>query len=895
MLLWIPDYISAWPDDLHNFYMVRWLHRAWELGLDKKTLPVFGGYGPNYYLTEQFEGIASLSWLLLKAGLTLSCALQTLYLIFIFLNGACAYLFAREFALSRPLALISAFAFAHGFGTRSLINSSLIRAPVFVIPLMLWCYLRLAKHRRVNDVVLFGVLFFLFAYFPLSFLLFTCAGLTACWLAYPLPFKAAIWTGLSLLPGVIRILVLLGHYSAAHKELAPILTSYANIFSTPHIEAYLFRTYEDFLAFYARTGLEMPVEFHALLPSHLLTVIFLTGLASTVYRCVRDREELPHQIRGPINLWTIVAVGILVPAAGFIWLYLHPAEMNRYPQFLTRLARESIFTYLLTGFAVIALSRVVIFRRLGSCYGAAAPEMRSLILLCILGIVFPLGIYFGRREDTVLFAPYFGLQILLPIFGSIRAIGRWSIFASLTIPILAICSVESTLGVRSRLRLAVYSALCITLFLEMQPAWEQLKIFQWDRRRIYYVFGRDDAPEYYQRTRGNPWEPQIYRHFPSLDKAMTMELPTELDWNVGNGAGAIYFSMHHWFPIVNGHSSYYPSGHNDLLRELTVPIQGMVSRMSAVGVRYIVVHSHRYLMEDRKSLEAELGSYRIAREIEDEGLIDDWLIDLGKLPAALGETERLANSSEAFSARTVLIGGGLFAGGPLGETENHSVLGFSLLNVTGLPLPAASKLIVGVSPADEYVWLRNVCQIIEPRDIDQTPLEDVRRQIVLKAASWSRTPVLFRGAPVVPPTDQPSYLMPVQAEVRAFDQDKLEIADCVRTLAVRYLSHLKNITGNRVLGLLLVPSRLEADDLYWKSVEKLGSKVRVSGRDRFGELFAGIATELEIPLIDTRVVMRENLLAGFELYEGPDNILSVKGRELVAQALLNAEGLSQKR
>ncbi len=54
----------------------------------------------------------------------------------------------------------------------------------------------------------------------------------------------------------------------------------------------------------------------------------------------------------------------------------------------------------------------------------------------------------------------------------------------------------------------------------------------------------------------------------------------------------MYFSVHHWRPLLNGYSGYHPDSYLQFLRRTAAfPDPGAVAAMQRAGVRYLVVHS----------------------------------------------------------------------------------------------------------------------------------------------------------------------------------------------------------------------------------------------------------------------------------------------------------------
>src|SRR5262249_8582315 len=67
------------------------------------------------------------------------------------------------------------------------------------------------------------------------------------------------------------------------------------------------------------------------------------------------------------------------------------------------------------------------------------------------------------------------------------------------------------------------------------------------------------------------------------------------------------WSIHHWNPLVNGYSGYYPASYFEMLASVSdFPDDRSIAYLQALAVRYVIVHRHFYEYEDYRSLVAAI-------------------------------------------------------------------------------------------------------------------------------------------------------------------------------------------------------------------------------------------------------------------------------------------------
>jgi hypothetical protein len=111
--------------------------------------------------------------------------------------------------------------------------------------------------------------------------------------------------------------------------------------------------------------------------------------------------------------------------------------------------------------------------------------------------------------------------------------------------------------------------------------------------------------------------PDLYKVLAKSERSPLIEFPL-VDWDLT--AYYMYWSIHHWHPLVNGYSGYAPPDY-EKTRELmrTFPDDDAIARLRELKVRHIVVHQSFYkaseyaaLMEDviRRPELSQVGRYR---------------------------------------------------------------------------------------------------------------------------------------------------------------------------------------------------------------------------------------------------------------------------------------------
>jgi hypothetical protein len=104
------------------------------------------------------------------------------------------------------------------------------------------------------------------------------------------------------------------------------------------------------------------------------------------------------------------------------------------------------------------------------------------------------------------------------------------------------------------------------------------------------------------------------------EPAPLIEFPL-VDWDLT--AHYMYWSIHHWHPLVNGYSGYAPPDYEETRQLMrTFPDDDSLERLRALNVRRVVVHQSFYSAADYATLMAEV----IRRpELAPVGRYRDWI------------------------------------------------------------------------------------------------------------------------------------------------------------------------------------------------------------------------------------------------------------------------------
>ena len=109
----------------------------------------------------------------------------------------------------------------------------------------------------------------------------------------------------------------------------------------------------------------------------------------------------------------------------------------------------------------------------------------------------------------------------------------------------------------------------------------------------------------------------VYKAARALGAGAVVELPLPaLDKLPGLEVHYAFASIGHWYPLVNGYSGYYPPEYSETVRRMeTFPDDRSIARLRNIGVRYLILHPHRYAgdqyaaLVERMSARSELRPY----------------------------------------------------------------------------------------------------------------------------------------------------------------------------------------------------------------------------------------------------------------------------------------------
>jgi hypothetical protein len=159
----------------------------------------------------------------------------------------------------------------------------------------------------------------------------------------------------------------------------------------------------------------------------------------------------------------------------------------------------------------------------------------------------------------------------VPLYRSLRALGRLGIFVAMFLAVLAGYGYSLLASGRSRpLRAALAGAAVLVLMAEY-------------RTRL--------SLEPYANA-----APPVYRFLATQPRGIVAEFPApQPDSLPGHDAEFAYMSTFHWFPLVNGYSGSYPPsylGRIDRLRDF--PDATSIDQLRRDAVRYVIVHAYHY-------------------------------------------------------------------------------------------------------------------------------------------------------------------------------------------------------------------------------------------------------------------------------------------------------------
>ena len=209
------------------------------------------------------------------------------------------------------------------------------------------------------------------------------------------------------------------------------------------------------------------------------------------------------------------------------------------------------------------------------------------LVLTVVAVTLSLG--FNNPAYRFLYAHVWPLR-------GFRAPARFGVLAGCSLAVLAGFGFEYLEGAvsRSRLRAGLLSAVLVVLALEFGSAPMRL----------------DDLPRQV---------PDVYRFLKILDPAVVVEFPIDSSLD----PSYMYWSTHHWHPLVNGYSGFSPPDYVETVKRLEhFPDDRSVERLRRLNVRYIVVHETFYKPKDYAALLLWLGQ---RGDILAAGRYRDWI------------------------------------------------------------------------------------------------------------------------------------------------------------------------------------------------------------------------------------------------------------------------------
>lgn len=578
----------ARPDELHNFYTVEWTLYAWRNGLPVPWMNIFGGHLPTLYLSEQFWIPAEISGVFQAAGMTSRNAYLSTIVLFLLLNVLSLCWLAWTITGHWVLACSAAALFVFGGYAQHDILQVMIRMPVFHIPVLLLTFVRAIETPDWRWRAGFGSVFLISTLLPIGYLVIAAVALAISAAAIRPKvislIKLTPWT----LPAGIAALFIYLHYRAAHAELG--------------------------LAFQSREfGEAAPgmMKFFGLLPGIDVSVIAICALACGFIRMVTGTAVEPAK-RFHIPLLALLLVAAGTGLAGLEW----SGRLERTTVVIPGLLWPSVAIYFFAAAAVFAAARTRSYGQWLEFWNGQTTLWRSLAALSVAGLLLALNHRVCWEQKCLAYGPIVGLQALMPPLGMIRGPERFLLLVSLSLPALA----YGWLWTRSKAwphpaRLSLLAVIAALAAAQSYPATFR---FSGSPDALNKWYWRDEEPFSKEL-------PQIYRELLTRPRALTLEL-MEPDNLRTSGAVVSWLSTFHWFPLVNGYSSYYPAGYEDGFRQLIVPGPELPERLRRAGVRYVLIHDRLLSPELKTQYATALGPWRSWQERQNHQ--GDWIADL---------------------------------------------------------------------------------------------------------------------------------------------------------------------------------------------------------------------------------------------------------------------------
>jgi hypothetical protein len=107
----------------------------------------------------------------------------------------------------------------------------------------------------------------------------------------------------------------------------------------------------------------------------------------------------------------------------------------------------------------------------------------------------------------------------------------------------------------------------------------------------------------------------VYRAVQTLGPGAVVELPLPaLDRLPGMEVHNAFASIGHWYPLVNGYSGYFPPEYSQtVVRMENFPDDRSIAQLRNIGVRYIILHPHRFARDEYASLVGRMAERRELR------------------------------------------------------------------------------------------------------------------------------------------------------------------------------------------------------------------------------------------------------------------------------------------
>lgn len=334
-------------------------------------------------------------------------------------------------------------------------------------------------------------------------------------------------------------------------------------------------------------------------------VAVLLGLAAVVYLVRKRAMKITALENGKdrTRAWIDRILQILLGSTGLAAIVIMGSGSFDLRLFGRNLIQARNLGRTLAVFALLAAARFVSGASRKGRPGRTPfdPTQRNILgyaSLCLLGVLMT----FGPK------GPYLLLYDYMPGFKALRVASRFDIMVMFGLAVLAGFGFKALTArmkpSRRTASAAVLSVLILAEFISIPIQYLPVSV-------------KGDITEVYRWLAANR-KPDVLAElpFPLYDMGTAAE-----------EAVRMYFSIYHWFPLVNGYSGYFPPLYVELCRRWEIlPLEQLIDDFQAIGVRYVIVHFDEIAEGERpffgERFEAQLGDLKLIRQFGDDYLFE---------------------------------------------------------------------------------------------------------------------------------------------------------------------------------------------------------------------------------------------------------------------------------